>query len=174
MDIVTVDPRDDAAFRAWYAVVEAAHDELWPGQPGWQFEELRARAIDPGPAVRLELYGVHDDTGRLVGSARVDMPLTDNTNRAEATIAVHPERRRLGAGTALLGKLEHRTVADDRRWLTLVHDEPSGHTAGSPGRSFAVRHGYSVAQALVRRDLSVPPWPQAGTVAQDRKPAGPR
>jgi GNAT superfamily N-acetyltransferase len=156
MDVVTVDPQDDAAFRAWFAVTEAAHDELWPGQPGWQLEELRAKAIAPGPAVRVELIGVRDDAGQLIGSARLDMPLTDNTNRAEATLTVHPGRRRFGAGSVLLAELERRTLADGRSWLTLVQDEPTRHAGGSPGRSFAVQHGYAVAQALVRRDLSLP------------------
>jgi GNAT superfamily N-acetyltransferase len=154
--IERVDPLDTAAFDAWYAIVQATHDELWPGQPGLQLQELRAKAIDPGPATRIELLAARDDSGRVVGSARLDLPLTDNTSRADATVAVHPERRRRGTGTALLGELERRAAAEGRDWLALIHDEPVRQAGESPGHFFALRRGYTCAQTNVRRDLALP------------------
>ncbi len=153
MRIETIDPLDEIAFHDWYDVFDAAFVDDWPGDVGWQPEELRAEALDPHGHKRVELLAARDDAGRLIASASLELPLSDNTHQAEAQISVHPDERRRGAGTALLHELERRAAASDRSWLVLAHEEPSRHAGSSPGRSFATRHDYACAQVNVRRDL---------------------
>ena len=45
MQIERVDPRDDQAFAAWFAVLEAVELDDRPGERGWLPGELRAQAL---------------------------------------------------------------------------------------------------------------------------------
>jgi GNAT superfamily N-acetyltransferase len=149
-----IDPRDDEAFAAWYAVVDAARRDLGPDEPGWLPEELRARAGDQ--TLRAELLAAVDATGRVIGAARAEFPLLDNLHLALGEVAVHPEHRRRGVGRALLAAVEARAVADGRTVCLVQQDEPAGLEGRSPGRAFAGAVGYDLAQRELRRDLAIP------------------
>jgi predicted N-acetyltransferase YhbS len=159
VDIRVVDPRDDRAFGDWYAVVEAAHRDLWPDDPGRQRVELRAQALARDESTRVELLAAVDHGGTVVGAVRTDRPLLDNRHLVTAELAVHPDHRRRGAGRALLTTVERRAVADGRTVSVVEHDEPSHLEGRSPGHAFALAQGYDVVQRDIRRDLTVPADP---------------
>lgn len=157
MDVRAIDPRDGQAFAEWFAVVDAAHRELWPDEPGWQENELRAQALQEDAPERVECLAAVDGSGRVVGSARSESPLRDNTHLVGADVWVHPEHRRRGAGTALLAEVERRAVDDGRKVVIVAQHEPAHLADPTSGRAFALGQGYTVAQREYRRDLPVPP-----------------
>lgn len=156
MDVHLVDPHDDLTFAAWFAVVDAAHRALRPHEPGWLLDELRAKALDAGGPGRTECLAAVDDAGNVVGSVYADLPVRDNTHLVSAELTVHPEQRRRGAGRALLQALERRALDDSRKVVILEQDETPDSLDSSPGRAFALAHGYEIAQTEIRRDLAVP------------------
>ena len=46
IEVEAIDPHDTAAFDEWFAVWNAIDKERYPERPGWQYEELRAMALD--------------------------------------------------------------------------------------------------------------------------------
>lgn len=167
MHIEQVDPRDAAAFEAWFAVVQAAEQHARPGETGTQLDELRASAVDglgPDddgelPPVRRELVVAR--AGELVvGAGRLDLPQRENRHLAELTVVVDPDRRRAGIGTALLVELTGRAARHGRRVHVVEVEESPAQEGDSPGGGFAVRHGFTCGLTEVRRDLHLPLDPQ--------------
>jgi GNAT superfamily N-acetyltransferase len=157
-DVGSVDPQDDRAFAAWYAVV-AACDR--PGEVDWSAEELRQLALRHRPGSdapeHVTLVAVRDEAGRTVGAGRLDLAQRDNRHLAFLDVRVHPEARRRGVGRALLGDLERRSAAAGRRVLCVEVDEAPAEVGASAGRAFAERSGFRCALDEVRRDLALPP-----------------
>ena len=157
MAVQEVDPRDDAGFAAWFAVLDASLELARPGEPHWDAREQRELAlaghVPPGDdpsrvsAVRLLL---HDPAG---GAAGVTLWQRDNQHLAELVLEVHPDARRRGIGTGLLAEAQRRARAAGRTSLSAMVDEPG---PGTPGRAFAERHGFHCGLVEVRRDLALP------------------
>ena len=154
MEILEVDPRDDAAFAQWFAVVEASDRFERPGEPNWLLHEQQQISLDDDDH-RRELLAARVD-GRVLGVARLDLPLKDNTHACELALAVHPEARRRGIGRALDERVVQRVRELGRSTLLTMCDEPPGTEGASVGRLGGEALGYSVAQEEVRRDLDLP------------------
>ena len=156
--IEQVDPRDDAAFRAWSDVVDAVDRHTRPTDPPTSLEERRAfalRGTEPdAEIVVLPLVALDGD--RAIGAAAVELPQRDNQHLAEVGVCVLPEARRRGVGSALLAAVERTTAEHGRTTVLGYVDEPPGLLGGSPGRVFAQRHGYAHGQTEVRRDTDLP------------------
>lgn len=161
--LVEIGP-DDAAFAQWYDVWVAAEVLDRPDDAPRPMQEhvvLGRELVRSG--------GSRDGTHRaallgndVVGALRLILPMHDNTTVAFVDVAVHPQHRRQGIGSALLA--EGRRVAADagRTELIAEVDEPGPDTAG---RAFALRHGWTCDLLETRRDLalrptrrSCPPW----------------
>ena len=158
MDLVDVDPRDDAAFAEWFAVTDAVEQHLRPGEPGWLLEQERLGAVDglrPDADTTCELVGVRDG-GRLVGAARLLLPQVDNRHSVEVLLSVHPGERRGGVGRLLAAEVERRARAHGRDTLIAFADEPPTGDGGAVVRAAADALGWRVAQVDVRRDLDLP------------------
>src|SRR5688572_18477354 len=98
--IERVDPRDDAAFADWSAVVEAAERDSRPEEVGVSTQELRVgalEALDPDRDRDVVLLAARLGD-RTVGAARLDLPVRDNLHLCELELAVHPAERRRGTG----------------------------------------------------------------------------
>lgn len=155
-----VDPADPHDFAAWFAVVDAAGQERWPGRPGWQPDELRAPALDPQGAVRTVLLAEGDP---MVGAGLVELPRHDNRHLAQVMVEVHPDHRRRGVGSAVLAACERLAAADGRRvvWgndeLRLPEAEAEAEAGGFP---FGEAHGYGLVLENLRRELVVPVDPE--------------
>ncbi|MGY1752579.1 GNAT family N-acetyltransferase [Blastococcus sp. SYSU D01042] len=146
---------DDHAFAAWcdvWAAVEAADRPDDAVKPANEHVVLGRQMLEPGGSRtgthRAAVLG--DD---VVGALRLIMPLRDNTSMAMVDLAVHPEHRRRGIGSALLAEAERLATASGRTDLIAEVDEPGPDTAG---RLFALRHGWGCDLLETRRDLVLP------------------
>ena len=152
VDIVEVDPRDDAAFAQWFAVM-AANDALQrPGEPGWLLHEQQQISVGDEDSVRHLLAAVEGE--RVVGAVRLELPQKDNEHLCETVLVVHPEARRRGVARALDDEVVRRVRALGRTTVLSMCDEPPGTDLGD--RRAAERLGYAVVQEEVRRDVDLP------------------
>ena len=156
MEIVPVDPFDPAhreLFEAWVGVGEAAsRAEYGIHTAAWSADEIRAAYGKQDDERRRAWAALLDD--EVVGQLELRLPVHDNTHRAEIELAVRPDRRRLGVGTALLAVVEQaardegRTVFGPDSDVAIEHDDPAA--------GFAARHGYTRAQSEIRSELTLP------------------
>lgn len=154
MQIVEVDPRDDAAFAQWFAVVEAGDRFERPGEPSWLLHEQRVLSLSDETSHKEVLAAI--EGGRVVGAARIDLPMSDNLHLCEHVLVVHPDARRQGVGRALDQEIVARAGAAGRDTVLTMCDEPPGKEGRSPGRLGALALGYELVQQEVRRDIDLP------------------
>lgn len=143
LEIVPVDPLDQAAVDQWLDVLQAAQDADSPHLP----------AVVPAPAIvglvrrtsasRTEHWLARRD-GRVVGAAEVSLPLLDNLHLAEIELSVAPDQRRQGIGTALLGHVEQRAAEAGRDTVIgyVVDPLDGGPPRPVHGQRFAEAGGY--------------------------------
>jgi GNAT superfamily N-acetyltransferase len=156
VEIVPVDPFDPAhrdLFEAWVGVGEAAsRAEYGTHTAAWSADELRASYGLQDDERRRAWAGVLD--GEVVGQLEIHLPVHDNTHRAAIELAVRPDRRRLGVGTAMLAVVEQaardegRTVFGAESDVAIEHDDPAA--------GFAARHGYAEVLSEIRSELTLP------------------
>lgn len=94
---------------------------------------------------------------RVVGRAKVELPQVDNRENARVLVAVRPDYRRRGIGSALLGRAVE--IASARGRVRIVA-ETVGTLDGGPhrdpaGREFALVAGAKDAAVEVRRRLDL-------------------
>jgi GNAT superfamily N-acetyltransferase len=158
MVIVQVDPRDDAALRAWHATYFLAESSGRPFAAPYFLEEVRAVATAPPVATeRWLLSGMLGD--EVVCTAEVMLPLKDNLTRAEVRVHTHPDERRRGHATAMLDHVEGRVAAVGRRVVAAMvdYEHAAGATgAGVPGVELLLRRGYTLEVGDVQRTLRLP------------------
>lgn len=154
VEIVEVDPRDDAAFGQWFAVVEANDRFERPGEPNWLLHEQKQASLSDEDSHKQVLAVL--DGGRAVAAARVELPLTDNRHLCEHVLVVHPDARRRGIGRLLDEEVVRRARKADRDTVLTMCDEPPGSEGRSAGRLAALALGYQVAQQEARRDIDLP------------------
>jgi GNAT superfamily N-acetyltransferase len=152
VEVVELDPRDDAAFAQWFAV-SAANDALQrPGEVGWLLHEQQQLSISDEDTAKVLLAAVED--GAVVGAARLELPLLDNEHLCELVLVVHPDARRRGVARALDDEVVRRVRALGRTTVLSMCDEPPGTDHGD--RQAAQALGYRVVQTEVRRDIDLP------------------
>jgi GNAT superfamily N-acetyltransferase len=154
VDIEQINPRNEAALRAWWEVGRAATAHR-PGRPWplWETSRVALRAHDPERDVTL--LGAID--GReMVGAATVILPASDNLHLAGTAVYVDEARRRQGIGTALLAEVEVVAAGHRRTTLTGEAHLPPGGTA--PGEAFAAARGFAVANRESVKELDLADW----------------
>ena len=164
VDIEQINPRNEAALRAWWEVGKAA-TAYRPGKPWPLWEQSRVSLPADNPERGISLLGAID--GReMVGAGLLTRSLQENLHAVNAYAFVSPDRTREGTGSALVAELEVIASGDGR---TTVQSEiylPPGEDDGAP-LAFATALGYSVANResmkeltlrdyLARRDALVP------------------
>ena len=154
VEIVEVDPRDDALFAQWFAVVQASERLERPDEPNWLLHEQQRMSLSDPDSRKVVLAAC--EGGAVVGAARLDLPVQDNTHLCEHVLVVHPERRRRGLGRALDDEVVRRAREAGRDTLLTLADEPPGVEGASVGRLAGTALGYAVAQEEVRRDIDLP------------------
>ena len=158
MDVREVDPADDEAFAAWFAVVDACQKDARPDEPGWLLQEQQGLALDgakPDADERRVLLAVVDGD-EVVAAARLDLPQRDNLHLAEVLLLTHPAHRRRGAGRLLWQEAERRAAAAGRTSLNALSEELPGELGASPSRGFGPAVGLEAMQVEVRRDIELP------------------
>ncbi len=164
--VTGLDPADDDRFRQWAEVYEVSGRHAFGhGHSSWSVEELRE--LERSTDRRRLGFAAVVPSGAVVGAVGVLLPLHDNPALAQVVLAVHPDHRRRGIGSALLSHAEGAAAAEGRSVLVGETQWPTG-AADEFGEGFAVRHGYAAAQTVLRSDLAVP----ADRVVLERLAAG--
>lgn len=148
-----LDPDGQELAQAWVDVFTAdqAHTFADGGSP-WQLSELQG--FHRNPAKRRQGWAARADDGTLLGSVEVIEPLRDNLDSASLWLAVHPDHRRRGVGTALLAHAEAVALGDGRHVLMTDSEFPVDGV--DPAQEFATRHGWALAQTAPRSALTLP------------------
>ncbi|MBJ7357338.1 GNAT family N-acetyltransferase [Nocardioides sp.] len=141
IEIRDLDRHDEAQVRMFWEVErDAVADRPYNTFLAW--EAARAYIPMEMPHV-VRHFAAAWDGDVMVGALVANGPLTDNTHRAYADIAVHPAHQRRGIGTALLQEAEAFARAQGRRVLGSEAYAPVGGSSAS--LEFATRHGFVVA-----------------------------
>jgi GNAT superfamily N-acetyltransferase len=155
VQVTRVDPTDAAAFDEWFAVWHTTDMEGWPSGPGWQHEERLAMALDgAGPEEHRPLIARRG--GAVVGNADLQTSRRENLQLARLEVRVLREHRREGVGTALVEAAAHLARADGRTELAGTDETPVRPGYVDAAGPFARHLGFSVAQRMVRRRLTLP------------------
>ena len=94
--------------------------------------------------------------GAVVGVANLKMFRRENRHLARLELRVLPEQRRRGVGTALLGAAERIAADTGRSELAGMDETPLRPDYVDTTEPFALHHGFSVAQRMVRRCIDLP------------------
>jgi GNAT superfamily N-acetyltransferase len=156
MEVRLIDPADDDALAEFAAVFVASDAQQWPGVSGFTLPDFRAFARFKGKSRRWELVAAHEGTGPALGAGLMEFPLLENPHSTEIMLAVHPDHRRRGAGTAVVEKMVERAAADGRRSLNSIVDVPLSTAADHASRPFAHKMGFEATLSGNLRQLGVP------------------
>lgn len=158
---IVVEPLDltsDAAIEAFHTARNRAEEHDFGYHTSYSLQETMAMLRGSEHAARRVMRQVRRD-GVVVGVAAAGLPLLDNTSVADVGVAVVPEARRQGIGTALLEDLLREARASDRTraiaWLQWPYDDGRAGSA-SPGMQFAAATGFHVSQLEIQRVLDLP------------------
>jgi GNAT superfamily N-acetyltransferase len=159
LEITPVDPFDEDAVVAWVKLTtDVVCHEIGDSGTMWTAPEMIAALQDP-PKNRHELIYHGTVGGELVATGWITLPMIDNLSSADLYVAVVPERRRRGLGTAMLAHLEQVCAARGRTRLDAITDWPydgAPDGAGAPGVEFGRAHGYAFGLGDVQRELQLP------------------
>jgi GNAT superfamily N-acetyltransferase len=157
VQVCRIDPDDQLAFDAWYALLQATDEERW-GDPdgGLSRREIHAAVSIARGAIEYDCLAARDASGTVVGIGLCEMPQRDNLHGASLDIRVAPAHRRNGVGSLLLGEVERSLVGAGRSVLTALIEVPLARVATDPSTPFARRSGFVVAQTGHRRNLALP------------------
>ena len=151
VDIEQIDPRNQAALRAWWEVGHAATADR-PGKPWPVWEQSRVALAASNPERTTTLLGAID--GRvMVGAGMAILPAQDNLHLAGSAVYVDAARRREGIGSALLSEIEVLARGHGRTTLTGEAYLPPGGTA--PAEAFADARDFEVASREAIKELTV-------------------
>ncbi len=157
MEVRQIDPADEDALAEWHGVLHAVERDLWPDRSGFSLRDIRAFARHRGNYRRFDLLAaVHVPGGPVLGVGMMEVPLRDNLHSVEVTVAVHPEHRRRGAGTAIVERMAALAAADRRGALNAIVDVPLAIAATHPGAPFARHVGFVATLPGNLRSLTVP------------------
>ena len=151
VDLEQINPRNEAALRAWWEVGHAATADR-PGKPWPLWEQSRVALPADNPERAVTLLGAID--GReMVGAGMAILPMRENRHLAGAAVHVDAARRREGIGTALLAEAEVVAVGHGRTTMTGEAYLPPHDTV--PAEAFAAAHGYDVASRESIKELAL-------------------
>jgi GNAT superfamily N-acetyltransferase len=156
MDVQRVDPSDEDELAEWAAVLQASDEDLWPELTGFTLPDIRAFAQHRGRSRRFDLLAAREPGGPLLGVGMMELPLRDNVRSAEVTVAVHPDHRRRGVGTAIVAGMAEHGRSEGRAVLNAIVDVPLEGARDHPSLSFAPRVGFEAMLAGNTRHLRVP------------------
>jgi GNAT superfamily N-acetyltransferase len=156
VQVTEIDPHDDVAFDAWFAVLQATDAERWPDKPGWQRAERLAMALDDEGPEEHRLLVARDAGGIVCGIADVELYRRENAQLARTEVRVLPSSRRRGIGSSLLAAVELLVAAAGRTELGGMDETPVRAGYEDAAGPFATRHGFTLAQTMVRRELRLP------------------
>jgi GNAT superfamily N-acetyltransferase len=145
VEVIEVDPHDEAALRAYWETEQAAvrHDRPHAILRSWL--ALSSSTRSPGPFHRRQLLAAREG-GRTIGVADLGFWLQGNDHLAGLEVSVLPGHRRRGVGRALHEEAARRCREAGRTTVCGEVHVPAGESLSSaaPGR-FAAFLGYASA-----------------------------
>lgn len=171
VDIEQINPRNEAALRAWWEVGEAAN-AYRPGKPWPLWQQSRVALPAPNPERGVTVIGAID--GReMVGAGLLVRPLKENLHTAMAFAYVRPDRTREGIGRRIAEELEVVAAGDGRTTLQSEAYLPPGGSGTAP-EAFARAMGYDVASRESIKELAIGDYLErrAGLVERAPVPEG--
>ena len=166
MRIIEYDADDRDCVRAGCTILNAANAVDAPWRPPLT-DHRREMQVRYGWDLSPERHLLACVDGVPVAVAEMDLVEWDNRDVAWVSLTVHPEHRRRGHGSALLGHLQRLADADGRPKFGSSGWETPACTA------FAARHGFHRASQEVCRVLAPAELPQ-GFAEQAYAEAAPR
>jgi len=152
-----IDPNDGDGLAEGAAVLAASDKDLWPELSGFTLRDLTAFARFEGTSKRYVMVSARPaGVGPMLGVGLLEFPLLDNTHSVEVTVAVHPERRRNGVGTAIVEHIEELARDDGRHAINCIVDVPVARAHSHPSLHFAPKLGFVTTLAGNSRRLDVP------------------
>ena len=159
VDIEQINPRNEAALRAWWEVGHAATADR-PGKPWPVWEQSRVAMPADNPEIGVSLLAAID--GReMLGAGLLTRRLKENLHASAGFAWVLPGHRREGIGRRLVAELEVLSVGDGRATVQSEAYLPPGGTA--PAEPFAAALGYAVASRESIKELALPEYVARGT-----------
>jgi GNAT superfamily N-acetyltransferase len=153
-EISELDPADEDGLREFYDVEQAAQLADRPYAVLRTFPQLRQMAQQPSSYFRRVLLAARE-SGQIVGTADVGVPLQDNRHLAQLDVRVVPAARRRGVGTALHEEaLRHARAAGRTTFAGEVHQP--GPDQSSVGVAFATALGYEIVHREDHQVLDLP------------------
>ena len=157
MEVELIDPDDEDGLASFASVMLASDKQLWPELSGYTLPDIRAFARFKGKSRRWELLAARAAGGsQVLGVALMEFPQLENLHSTEIILAVHPDHRRRGVGTALVEKMADRAAAGGRRSLNSIVDVPLAMAADPPSSHFARKMGFESSLSGNLRHLRVP------------------
>jgi GNAT superfamily N-acetyltransferase len=170
LEIVPVDPLDQATVDQWLALLQAAQDADAPHLPKVAPAPAIVGLLRRTSATRTERW-LARRAGRVVGAAEINLFQRDNRHLAEMELCVAPDHRRQGIGSALLGHVEQRVAADGRDTVITFVVDPleAGPARPVHGQRFAEAAGYAKGLDEIHRaaDLTAVPDSQLDPLLAD-------
>jgi GNAT superfamily N-acetyltransferase len=180
LEIRRVRPGDREVLDQVHGVFEAVRAAETPELAPVPERHYAASLAHPPTDTAYRCYAAVED-GFALGVLWILMPLRDNDHYAEVALAVRPDRRRRGVGTALLDHL-HDVARDEGRSELIVHARAAvegGPSRPDVGARFLERRGFTVAQTEIERSLRLDAadpeveealWAEAIAAAADYEP----
>jgi GNAT superfamily N-acetyltransferase len=152
MEMHQIDPRQPDEVRRWHDAARAmAEDEL--RAVASCDREIAGELTHPWPgSINEHWVAVRD--GRVVGTLSVEVPQLDNLANTFVEMAVRPDARRLGIGSAIVAHARDRARAHGRTWLIAesARTVPTGAT-GCSAHEFAHAVGAELSVVEVQSRL---------------------
>lgn len=158
LEIVPLDPYDDAALAAWHATYYASTTYQREYSTPWMLEEVRADLRVDRPGGRTHLWsGVLD--GQVAVTGTMGLSLLDNLQQAWVDVHTLPSLRGRGLGSAMLEHLVSTALELGRSILATEsaypYDVPADGT-GQPAVDFLLHRGFEFGLGDVQRVLDLP------------------
>lgn len=155
MEIVKVDPGDEAALAAWHAALSEGLAAGREWDTSWTLPELAVSLRGPVHAKRWEAYAARDGQ-RTVGGLLVVLPLRDNLKLLMFEFGVPPAERGRGVGSALYEHVVALAHAEERSSLLVEVTESYQGKESTGGARFAERRGFTCRSRDLHRVLELP------------------
>jgi GNAT superfamily N-acetyltransferase len=155
MEIREVDVFDDAQLGRLHEVTERAQAFERPHHTRWSLAEAKLEYRRDDPTERAEAWAAYDE-GTMVGVVSLWFPLLDNLTKCWGIVAVDPDQRRRGIGSALVRQVRTRLAQEGRTTMVTETAYPFDRREDHPYRQFAVANGFRVANDEICRILALP------------------
>ena len=141
--IVPLDKDNHGLVQSYLDLGEAVERHDWLDFVGWNPAQRLTELVQHSSSAEHERYAAVDGN-RVLGWFSLTLPVRDNTHSAQIELEVHPDHRRAGIGTALLGRAEARVAELGRdtiyHWTLAPYE--GGPALGDAAIGFAAAVGY--------------------------------